>query len=242
MLRPRIPGPAHLSGSPMMSCFLTKRDFTAWIAGLLALMLNAQFSIAAEPAELYQPRTLATVDQDVSTLGLKGCPSIQALDDAHYLAVCRMADAKAASSLFLFLIDARQSGEKAILFRSKDFGDAYYVKITVFSKGQGKGPEFILAESGAESSYGIEVYTLDGAQLRRVGAIAEVLDNEGEGGSVLPALQIRDHGPTVVFSFTNPVMVPDRQGNYAEVAPEQVRYILDGPKLRRVTGHPKKPR
>lgn len=222
----------------MMSCFLTKRDFTAWIAGLLMLMLNAHFSIAAEQTGIYQQRTLATVDQDVSALGLKDCPSIQALDDAHYLAVCRTTDSKVASSLSLFLIDARQSGKKAILFHSKDFGDAYYVKTTVFSKGQ--GPEFILAESGAESSYGVQVYTLDGSKLRRIGAIAEVLDNEGEAGSVLPALQIRDHGPTVMFSFTNPVMVPDRQGNYAEVAPEQVRYILDGLKLRRVTGHPKK--
>ncbi len=226
----------------MMSSLPTQRDFTIWIAGLLALLLNAPLSSAAEHVSIYQPRTLTTVDPDISALGLQNCQSIQAVDEVRHLAVCRLADAKAASGLYLFLIDARQTGKQAVLFRSGDFGDAYYVKVAVFSKAQDKGLEFILAESGAESSYGVQVYALDGIQIRRIGAIAEVLNEDGEARSVLPALQIRGHDQTVVFSFTNRVMVPDRQGHYTEIAPEQIRYILDGPKLRRVTGHSRKTR
>lgn len=218
----------------MMSFLFDKRAFFIGVAGALTLMLNARFSGAAEQAGLYQPRTLATIDREVSVLGLQDCPSIQALDEVRLLAVCRIADAKSAARLHWFLIDARQTGTSAIRFRSGDFGDADYVQLAVFSKAQ-DGAELILAESGAEFSYGVQVYALDGMQARRVGAIAEVLNEDGEARSVLPALQIRDHGATVRFSFTAPVMVPDRQGHYAEVAPEQVCYVLKGDQLRRVT-------
>ena len=215
-----------------MSCLLLKRGLLIGIVGWL--MLNAQFSNAAEPTRLYQQRTLTTVQRDLSALGLQDCPSIQALDEVRQLAVCRIADAKAASRLYWFLIDARQPGTSAIRFRSGDFGDADYVQIAVFSKAQ-DGTELILAESGAEFSYGVQVYTLDGMQVQRVGAIAEVLNEDGEARSILPALQIRDLGATVRFSFTAPVMVPDRQGQYSEVAPQQVCYVLKGAQLRRGT-------
>ncbi len=211
---------------------LVKRGLLIGIVGWL--MLNAPFSNAAEPARLYQQRTLTTVQRDVSALGVQDCPSIQALDPVRLLAVCRIADAKAAARLHWLLIDAQQTGTSAIRFRSGDFGDADYLQIAVFSKAQ-DGAELILAESGAEFSYGVQVYTLDGMQARRVGAIPEVLNEDGEARSIVPALRIRDHGATVQFSFTAPVMVPDRQGHYAEVAPEQVCYVLKGDQLRRVT-------
>jgi hypothetical protein len=214
---------------------MKQRYFSGWIIGLLALTLNINSSVAMnrQPG-IYQEQALIATEYDFSALGLKNCQSTRALDTTHYLAACRQTYPKATSGLRLFLVDTRQPGQKAILFRSPDFGDAYYVKVTVFSKDQGNDPVFVLAESGAEFSYGVQVYTFDGSKLRFVGNIDEVLGDEENAGSVAPALQIKDTGQNVVFSFTERVMVPDRQGNYIETTPERIRYVLDGRKLRRL--------
>lgn len=215
---------------------MKQRYFSGWIIGLLALILNVDSSVAMnQQPGIYQEQALIASEYDFSALGLKNCQSTRALDATHDLAACRQAYPKATSGLHVFLVDTRQSGQKAIVFRSPDFGDAYYVKVTVFSKAQSDGPIFVLAESGAEFSYGVQIYIFDGSKLQSVGTIDEVLlDDEENASSVVPALQIKDTGRTVVFSFTQNVMVPDRQGNYTETTPERIRYVLDGHKLRRL--------
>jgi len=214
---------------------MKQRYFSGWIIGSLALIVNVSSVAMNRQPGLYQEQAFIATGYDFSALGLKNCQSTRALDTTHYLAACRQTSPKAISGLRLFLVDTRQSEQNAILFRSPDFGDAYYVKVTVFNKDQGDGPTFILAESGAEFSYGVQIYMLDGSELRSAGNIDEVLlDDEENASSVVPTLQIKDTGQTVVFSFTKNVMVPDRQGNYTTVTPEQIRYIFDGRKLRRL--------
>ncbi|HRF43339.1 MAG TPA: hypothetical protein PLD30_03730 [Candidatus Competibacteraceae bacterium] len=214
---------------------MKQRYFSGWIIGSLALILNVSSVAMNRQPGFYREHTLIATGYDFSALGLKNCQSARALDTTHYLAACRQTSPKATSALRLFLVDTRQPEQNAILFRSSDFGDAYYVKVTVFNKDQGDGPIFILAESGAEFSYGVQIYMLDGSELRSVGNIDEVLlDDEENASSVVPALQIKDTGQTVVFSFTKNVIVPDRQGNYTTVTPERIRYIFDGRTLRRL--------
>lgn len=217
----------------MSSCFKT-HGLIGWIAGLL-LLLSIESSVALEPPPgIYRERTPVAVDVDFSALGLKDCQSVRALDTAHALAVCRQANDKAAPGLQLFLVDTQSSKPISRLLHSSDFGDAYYVKVTVLRNDQGRGPDVVLAESGAEFSYGVQVYTFEGSELHAVGAIHEVLDDEGNASSVIPALHIQDTGQVLLFSFTKNVMLPDRRGSYTEIASERIHYVLDGLKLRRV--------
>lgn len=199
----------------------------------LGLTVSASATTAREPG-VYQERALAAPTQDFSALGLKDCQQTLSLDSEHYLAVCRLATPATTAGLRLVLVDTGRSGQSAILFQSPDFGDAYYVKLSVFSKDQRDGPDLVLAESGAEFSYGIRVYTLNHSKLHFVGDLDAVLDRDGVASSVAPALRITDTGREVAFTFTDNVMLPDRKGNYTEVAPNHLRYVLSGSKLRRL--------
>ena len=200
---------------------------------LLGLAVSASAATARQPG-VYQERALVAAKQDFSVFGLKDCQQTLSLDSAHYLAICRLAAPATASGLRLFLVDTGRTGQSAILFRSPDFGDAYYVKLSVFGKDQRDGFDLVLAESGAEFSYGVRIYTLDNSKLQFVGHLDAVLDRDGVASSVTPALRIKDTGREVMFTFTDPVMLPDRKGDYIQVAPSHLRYILNGSKLRRL--------
>lgn len=238
-----------LPGRPtptVLGCFMMDRytkDYSSiqrpvWLVLFISLTASAiANTAAARQPGVYQERALAAAQQDFSGFGLKDCQQTLSLDSARYLAICRLADPSAGSGPRLLMVDTQRSGPSALLFRSSDFGDAYYVKLTVFEKESHDSPDLVLAEFGAEFSYGVRVYTLDDAKLRLVGHIDAVLDQAGVASSVLPALRIIDTGREIMFSFTESVMLPKPSGDYTEAAPGRLRYVLDGHKLRRSAAH-----
>lgn len=180
----------------------------------------------------YRERALEPLEPGFREAGLQDCPSAWDLGEGQALAVCRSAESGA--PLRLYLLDLRKSGKSSVASRSAHFGDAYYVRISAFERAAGDAPALVLAESGAEFSYGVRVYALDQGRLRFVGEIDEVIDREGTASSVLPALRITRAAGKTEFSFVEPVMRPDGNGGYAKLLPGQVRYVIEGARLRRV--------
>jgi len=121
------------------------------------------------------------------------------------------------------LVD-RSGGRDRVLYRGPGAGDSYYMKPTVFD-GEGGGPAVILAESGAEFSYGIGVYVMEpGRKIRRAGEID--LGAPGEDGptSAVPFVQVERSGKGLCVRFTRDLVRQKPDGTYARVPKEKAIY------------------
>lgn len=203
---------------------------SAWLGALCVALValnpgDARSASSTAVVTEYRNRPLEPLRRVFSEAGLNDCPSVWKFDEGRFLAACRT-DAEQ-SRLRLYLVQSLGSGGFSVAFRSAHFGDAYYVNVVVLESMPGDKTALLLAESGAEFSYGVRVYAFDGGTLEFAGEIDEVIDRDGGASSVLPALRVRRVGGRTEFSFSELVMRPASSGGYSEVPPGQVRYVID---------------
>jgi len=170
----------------------------------------------ASAADAFRERQLRPVQLDPAALGMAECPTAGELEAGMVLAVCRTPEAKGeAGVLHLLVVD--RSAEDKILYRSPGAGDSYYIRPSVF-EGEKGGSVVVLAEGGAEFSYGISVYVIEpGRKVLRAGRIA--LGGPGEDGpsSAVPFVQVERSGSAICFRFTHDLVKMKPDGSYADV-------------------------
>jgi hypothetical protein len=208
--------------------------FTTAVIAWTAMPVAAQSPAPAGgvPTALRE-RKLSAVEIDPAPLGMAECPSAGGLDARTVVAVCRSRSVGgAAGALHLVLVD-RSEGHERIAYRGPSAGDAYYIRPTIFD-GEGDGPTVILAESGAEFSYGIDVYvTGPGLKVRRAGQIE--LGAPGEDGptSAVPFVHLERRGKDLCFTFTHDLVRLRPDGSYAQVPKASAGYLYRNGKLLR---------
>jgi hypothetical protein len=191
--------------------------------------------VAAKDPQRFLQRALQKADLDLAGLGLTNCTACLKLTEDLVLAACRhpAKDTDQDNGLRLYLL-ARTTDRPAILFESKGFLDSYYLRPDVF-EGPGAGkPILLLVEHGAEFSYGVEVYQLQGKQVQALGAIEETVKGADNPASVVPHTIVEEDGPNLVIRFNQDVLILDKAGHYQTLAKDKIRYLIKEGKLQRV--------
>ena len=162
---------------------------------------------------------------DLTPIGIQECLSCFQLEAGLFLAVCRNhgVDSPEDYGVRLYLIqDSTQ--RLSVLFESHGYMDSYYLRPSVFKIGETKQPTLILAEAGAEFSYGIGVYRLNNQQMRYLGNLDVAVEGESNPTSAVPFTKIVEKQGTLTFTFTKDVVVSDDKGNYEVIPKSKIEY------------------
>lgn len=133
--------------------------------------------------------------------------------------------------LRLCLVDIRK-GHENLIYKSAGAGDSYYMKLKSLVN---KSQLLVLAETGAEFSYGVDAYMLNGQKMTYMGNIDTVVDDGGSAESVVPFLMVSKHEDVITFSFTRDVLRPDGKGGYSTYSKHKIKYQYAGDKLSLIT-------
>jgi hypothetical protein len=147
------------------------------------------------------------------------------------------------AGLRLFLVEKNNNNIK-IRYRSKGSSGSYILSPTFF-KNSVNSSWAILAETGAEYTYGVRTFLLDPAEfssshnLVEVGelnvGVAEKYNNYTNLSSVVPhtKIDVKDE-ETIVFNFTQDVVFDPGGQNERKISKDQIRYIYKSGQLQEV--------
>ncbi|MGD8911207.1 MAG: hypothetical protein PVJ68_00505 [Candidatus Thiodiazotropha sp.] len=188
-----------------------------------AIKLNA--SSASAPIQ-YERKLLPEDKNDYISLGLTNCQSGIQISAKQTIIACRnkALDTTTDYGLRLFLINLSRS-KPTIDYYSHGVQDAYYMKLSGFVNSNSKKPELIMAEYGAEYSYGVNVFTLKGDKINFLGVIEEVVNIDENAASVVPYISITESAGEIRFTFIRDVLQINKQGEYIPVPKEKIKYI-----------------
>jgi hypothetical protein len=188
------------------------------------VILTGCAGIATAPAEILRERQLHAVQLNPASVNMAECSSASELKPDTIVAVCRSPGAgNATGELHLLIID-RSAEQDKVLYQGPSVGDSFYIRPTVLS-GEG-GSAVILAEAGAEFSYGIGVYVVEpGRKIHYAGEIE--LGAPGEDGptSAVPYLQVERKKKGFCFRFTHDLVRQKPDGTYATVSKDKAFYM-----------------
>jgi hypothetical protein len=140
------------------------------------------------------------------------------------------------SGIRLFVLQKAADGRLKILYHSRGGQDSYILKPTVFKSPKAKHPILILAETGAEYSWGIEVFLVQGRRVTHAGYMEVGADVESESEnpvSAVPYTRIKARGKKLVFTFEKN-LVYMRGGKFTTLKKNQIRYEYDGKTLKEI--------
>jgi hypothetical protein len=89
----------------------------------------------------------------------------------------------------------------------------------------------ILAEAGAEFSYGVDVYAFDGVNVKYLGNIGAVVNIHDTLSSSVPYIIIEDDNKILKFTFVKDVMMLNKKGEYVPFSKNNISYVYKGNKL-----------
>ncbi len=169
---------------------------------------------------------------DLSSIRLENCQSAVRLRKNLFLVPCRnpKKDSEKDYGLRLFLIE-KIKGKPVIRFQSHGAGDSYYMKPSVFKNVKAEKPLIILAEAGAEFSYGIGVYLLSDLQMKYIGELDVTVNEDDTPSSAVPFTKIMQKGDELIFSFTKDLLMLQNNGEYITIPKDQIRYRYIGKRL-----------
>ena len=174
---------------------------------------------------------------DLSSLGLETChPALWLQKDLFTISCHEPAkDTKKDSGIRLYLIEKATGGKLKILFRSRGSQDSYVLKPTVLRSTDKRLPTIILAETGAEYSWGVEVFVVKGKQMTHAGSMEVGAYAKDNPESAVPYTWIKPKGKKLVFVFTTD-LVYMRGGKFTRLNKNQIRYEYDGKRLKEIKG------
>jgi hypothetical protein len=189
----------------------------------IATKLNGN-SVAA-PIE-YERRHLAKDTNNYTSLGLEGCQDGILITAKQKIIPCykKTFDTKTDYGLRLFLISTSKQ-KLTIDDYSRGFKDAYYVRLSGFFDKNSDKLELIMAEYGAEYSYGVNVFKPQNDKLNFLGLIDEVVNIDENAASVVPYISITELAGNIHFTFLRDVLKINKQGEYIPVHKEKIKYI-----------------
>jgi len=183
-----------------------------------AILAAAPAGTRAVGPEALRVQQLRPIQLDPASVGMAECFSPGELQEGTTLAVCRAPDVKGAGGQMHLMVVDRSAGGTKVLYRSPGSGDSYYLRPTVLGGGGGD-PTVVLAEAGAEFSYGIEVYVIEpDRKVLRAGFLDLAAPAAEEGPtSAVPFAQVERMGSGLCFRFTRDLLRSRPDGGYAKV-------------------------
>ena len=142
-------------------------------------------------------------------------------------------DTKKDSGIRLYLVEKIKDGKFKVLYGSRGSQDSYILRPTIHRSPDVKLPTIILAETGAEYSWGIEVFLVKGKQVTHAGSMEVGADAKDNPESAVPYTWIKPKGKKLVFTFTTD-LVYMRGGKFSRLKKNQIRYEYDGKELKEI--------
>lgn len=172
---------------------------------------------------------------NLSSISLENCQSAVRLRKNLFLVQCRNSkkDSKKDYGLRLFLIE-KIKVKPVIRFQSHGAGDCYYMRQSVFKNVKAEKPLIILAEAGAEFSYGVGVYLLSDMQMKYIGELDVTVNEDDTPSSAVPFIKITEKGDQLIFTFTKDVLILQDNGEYKVISKNRLRYRYSGGQIEKI--------
>lgn len=205
---------------------------TSVVSALVCLCLLAPAQAADSS---YQAVDARSQKMDLSSLGLETCHPVLWLQKGLFTVSCHepAKNTKKDWGIRLYLIEKTSGGRFKILFRSRGSQDSYILEPTILRSPDKKLPTIILAETGTEYSWGIEVFVLVGKQLTHAGSMEVGADAGDNPESAVEYSRIAAKGKMLIFTFTTD-LVYMRGGKFTQLKKNQIRYEYDGKQLKEI--------
>jgi hypothetical protein len=210
------------------------------ISFITALVYLCLLGPAQAGGSSYETVDARSEKMDLSSLGLETChPALWLQNDLFTISCHEPAkNTKKDSGIRLYLVEKLSDGKLKILFRSRGSQDSYILRPTILRSPDKKLPTIILAETGAEYSWGIEVFIVKGKQITHAGSMEVGADAKENPESAVPYTWIKPKGKKLVFVFTTD-LVYMRGGKFTRLKKNQIRYEYDGTQLKEIKGKQK---
>jgi hypothetical protein len=174
----------------------------------------------------YERRNLQKDTNDYTFLGLENCQGGIIITEKKTIIPChkKAFDTKTDYGLRLFLINTSKQNP-TIDDYSRGFKDAYYIKLSGFFNKYSDQPKLIMAEYGAEYSYGVNAFKPQDDNINFLGMIDEVVNIDENAASVVPYISITEFAGKIRFTFLRDILKINKQGEYIPVNKEKIKYI-----------------
>jgi hypothetical protein len=180
----------------------------------------------------YVKYELQKYSKKINLPGYESCQQGMKVSDKSIIVACydKNKTAEHDSTLRFLMVDNLDK-KPIVKFKSKNFGDSDYMRISVFRCGDVNKPLIVLAEVGADFSYGIEVFQFDGLKMRHLGYLDVSVDGIDNPVSAVPYVKISETNNLLVFSFTKDLFVTDKRGKYKTIPKNKIKYVYKNGKL-----------
>lgn len=174
---------------------------------------------------------------DLDLIHLENCQACVKLKSNLFAVSCRESKNKSQNDdgLKLYLIEKTKDIDKPVIrYQSKCAEDSYYMHLSVFKKVNTDNDLIILAETGAEFSYGIGVYWLQNMQMTYVGELDVTVDEDNTPSSAVAFTKIFQYDDQLIFTFTKDVLILQNNGDYKKINKNRLRYQYKAGKLEKI--------
>lgn len=138
-----------------------------------------------------------------------------------------------------FIVLKKEGNNYTPIYKSRGSGDSYILKPKYFRENGFGTPLIILAETGAEYSWGIRVFSVAPDLIVKDMGILDVAvgsENEIIDGplSAVPYTIIRKKNNNIIFTFTKDIVFDPGGRKEKRISKDKIKYIYDGDTLRRI--------
>lgn len=173
------------------------------------------------------------IEIDLESIGATHCVDKVGLDST-VLAVCNLngKDTRTDYGLRLLLVKLR-NGEPELKWQSQGAMDAYSGKLNLLRPNPEPEELLVVVDYSSEFAYGSTWYLLKDNQVRSIGRVDAVKsDANGDIVSATPDAVLKSVGKGFKITYSSPVLLPDKKGDYRKYGAGRLAYIYDGKKLR----------
>jgi hypothetical protein len=124
----------------------------------------------------------------------------------------------------------RANGKFVRTYFSKGSADSYSLKPSFINR-CGVHQLLILAETGAEYSWGVRVFSYDDGLIKDLGSIDLAVEGEFDAVSVIPFMKFTQKGKSVVISFTKDVISDPGGEHEKKIRKSAIHYVVNGNSL-----------
>lgn len=191
-----------------------------------------------EAAEMFpSPRSasaqnLRSVAVPPRAIDMAECLSMLELRPGLLSGVCRSAGEES-SELHLVIVEVTASATKRT-YLGPGAGDAYYMQQTVFASSPAE-PIVVIAESGAEFSYGLGLYLVEASQpVTYAGELAVGVSNGENVVSAVPFVLMDWDVSGLCLRFARDLVHAQPDGTYSVLSRDRVAFVYSSGQLREV--------
>lgn len=171
---------------------------------------------------------------NLSSLKLEECDEAIEFKKNLYLINCQNSNKDNEDNYgFRTYLVSYENGNPNIIYESHGAMDAYYALFDVYKVNENV-PYVILAEQGAEESWGIKVYLFEKSKMKGIGFMNVAMEFKDVSGVILesavPCIGISRKGSDISFKFNKDIVFMKGR-KFTNIEKNKLEYILSGNKL-----------